>query len=305
MSHAVNDTRLDGARVAADIPNSVKPAPFAYHRAFDVRGAVDLLAQLGPDAKLIAGGQSLVAMMNFRLARPSALVDLGRVEGLRYIQRTGDALRIGALTTHHAVETSAALRDGFGVLPRAARWIGHYPIRTRGTVGGSIAHADPTAEWCVLAVLLDAEIVTQGPGGSRSIPAREFFQGFFTTALRPDEMIVEVVFPRPARRAALTEFARRMGDFAIVAAAVSVDLSGTTCRGARIALGGVDATPIRVPDAEQVLAGADVGEAAFSEAAEIASRVIEPADDAHGSASYRRTLTRTLVFRALQEAVAA
>ncbi|HZA50602.1 MAG TPA: xanthine dehydrogenase family protein subunit M [Myxococcaceae bacterium] len=283
----------------------MKPAPFAYHRAFDVRGAVDLLAQLGDDAKLIAGGQSLVAMMNFRLARPSALIDLSRVEGLRYLRRDGDALRIGALTTHHAVEVANGLGDGFGVLPRAARWIGHYPIRTRGTVGGSIAHADPTAEWCLLAVLLDAEIVAQGREGRRTLPARQFFKGYFSTALRPDEVIVEVTFTRPAPNAALTEFARRQGDFAIVAAAVSLDLSGETCRSARIALGGVDATPIRVAEAERVLAGARVGSELLEEAAEVASRSIEPGSDAHGSAAYRRTLTRTLVARGLEEAIAA
>ncbi|HZA14229.1 MAG TPA: xanthine dehydrogenase family protein subunit M [Myxococcaceae bacterium] len=283
----------------------MKPAPFAYHRAFDLRGAVDLLAQLGDDAKLIAGGQSLVAMMNFRLARPSALIDLSRVEGLRYLRRDGDALRIGALTTHHAVEVANGLGDGFGVLPRAARWIGHYPIRTRGTVGGSIAHADPTAEWCLLAVLLDAEIVAQGREGRRTLPARQFFKGYFSTALRPDEVIVEVTFPRPAPNAALTEFARRQGDFAIVAAAVSLDLSGETCRSARVALGGVDATPIRVGEAERVLAGARVGSELFEEAAEVASRSIDPGSDAHGSAAYRRTLTRTLVARGLEEATAA
>jgi aerobic carbon-monoxide dehydrogenase medium subunit len=282
----------------------MKPAPFAYHRAYDVRGAVELLTQLGDDAKLLAGGQSLVAMMNFRLARPSALVDLGRIDGLRYVKRDGPALRIGALTTHHAVEREGRLADGFAVLPRAARWIGHYPIRTRGTVGGSIAHADPTAEWCLLAVLLDAAIVAEGRQGRRTIPAQEFFQGIFTTALRPDEVIIELVFPKPAPNAALTEFARRRGDFAIVAAAVRLDLAGDTCRGAQVALGGVDATPIRVPDAERVLAGAAPGPESFAEAAEVAARVIDPGSDAHGSASYRRTLTRTLLVRALQEAAA-
>ncbi|HYX90997.1 MAG TPA: xanthine dehydrogenase family protein subunit M [Myxococcaceae bacterium] len=282
----------------------VKPAPFEYYRADDVRGAVDLLAKLGEDAKLIAGGQSLVPMMNFRLARPSALVDLGRVDALRYIRREGNALRIGALTTHHLVETASGLSDGFAILPRAARWIGHHAIRTRGTFGGSLAHADPTAEWCLIALLLDAEIVTEHPQGQRRIPARQFFQGIFTTALRPDEVIVEVVFPEPAPHAALTEFARRKGDFAIVAAAVSLDVSGNTCRSAKVALGGVAATPIRIADAEKLLAGARIGPDAFAEAGEVASRVIEPGNDAHASASYRRTLARVLVVRALQEAVA-
>ena len=283
----------------------MKPAPFAYHRAYDVHGAVELLAELGDEAKLIAGGQSLVAMMNFRLARPSALVDLGRIEGLRYVKRDGRALRIGALTTHHAVETDRGLADGFAVLPRAARWIGHYPIRTRGTIGGSLAHADPTAEWCLLALVLDAQIVAEGRQGRRTLPAGQFFQGIFTTALRPDEVIVEVVFPEPAPHAALTEFARRRGDFAIVAAAVSLELSGNTCRAAKVGVGGVDATPIRVPEAEQVLAGATLGPESLAETAEVAARVIQPGSDAHGSASYRRTLTRTLLVRALQEAAAA
>ena len=283
----------------------MKPAPFAYHRAFDIRGAVELLAELGDDAKLLAGGQSLVAMMNFRLARPAALVDLGRVDGLRHLQRDGAALRIGALVTHHAVETAAGLSDGFGVLPRAARWIGHYPIRTRGTIGGSIAHADPAAEWCLLAVLLDALIVAEGSQGSRTVPASQFFHGFLTTALRPDEVVIEVVFPKPAPHAALAEFAQRKGDFAIVAAAVSLEVSGGVCGSASVALGGVDATPIRIPDAERVLAGGTPGPELFAEAADVAARVIEPGADAHGSADYRRTLTRTLLTRALQEAVTA
>ncbi|QUH02583.1 xanthine dehydrogenase family protein subunit M [Saccharopolyspora erythraea] len=284
----------------------MKPAPFEYHRAHDVRGAVELLTELGDDAKLLAGGQSLVAMMNFRLARPTALVDVGRVDGLRYLRSDGAALCIGALTTHHEVQTARAPRipDSFGVLSRAARWIGHYPIRTRGTVGGSLAHADSTAEWCLLAVLLDAEIVAESTSGRRSIPAAEFFFGFLDTALRPDEMIVEVVFPRPAPHAALTEFAQRAGDFAIVAAAVDLDVAGGMCRGGRIALGGVDAVPVRVPEAEEVLSGAEIGDELFTACAEAAATAIDPGSDAHGSADYRRMLTRTLVARACREATA-
>src|SRR5690606_30455064 len=144
----------------------------------------------------------------------------------------GQALRIGALTTHHAVENATApeITASFGVLPRAATWIGHYPIRTRGTVGGSLAPADSTAEWCLLAVLLDADIVVDGGRGRRTIPASEFFHGFLTTALEPDEMVVELVFPRPAPHAALTEFAQRKGDFAIVAAAVDLRVEAGVCR---------------------------------------------------------------------------
>jgi CO/xanthine dehydrogenase FAD-binding subunit len=268
----------------------VKPAAFTYHRARTVAGAVSLLTELGDDAKIVAGGPSLVAMLNFRLARPEHLVDVIRIPGLDAIIRDGPALRLGALVTHHAVETAALGRD-FAVLPAAMRWVGHLPIRTRGTVGGSIAHADATAEWCLLAVLLDAQIVVEGSAGRRTIPAAEFFRGVFTTALEPDELIVEIVFPHPAPRAALTEFAERRGDFAIVAAAVDLDA-------ARVVLGGVAPVPFRVPAAEAVLAGggrpADAGEAAAA--------AIEMRDQPGVSARYRRALTATLVARACEEA---
>ncbi|GAA4831006.1 FAD binding domain-containing protein [Saccharopolyspora rosea] len=279
----------------------MKPASFEYHRAHDVRGATELLAELGDEAKLLAGGQSLVAMMNFRLARPAALVDIGRVRGLDQPVREGDALHVGALTTHRRIETAAETAGGFRVLSRAARWIGHYPIRTRGTVGGSLAHADSTAEWCLLAVLLDARIVVQSTRGRRSVPAADFFLGVFTTALEPDEMIVEVVFPKPAPHAALTEFAQRSGDFAIVAAAV--DLGGAD-GGGRVVLGGVAPVPVRVPEAEAVLAGGEPGDELFEACADAAAAAIDPPADAHGSAEYRRALTRTLVLRACREAVA-
>ncbi|GAA2406434.1 xanthine dehydrogenase family protein subunit M [Actinomadura vinacea] len=291
----------------------MKPASFTYHRARDVTGAVGLLAELGEDAKFIAGGQSLVAMMNFRLARPAHLVDLtGLSRELAYVRRAGDALRIGALATHHEVETAPAERlgPGFGVLSEAMRWLGHLPIRTRGTIGGSLAHGDATAEWCLLAVLLGAEIVVVGLDGRRVIPAEEFFHGFFSTALDPAELIVEVVFPRPAPHAALTEFAERSGDFATVAAAVTLDVQrATPCdgapvgggvRGGRVVLGGVAPAPLRIPEAEAVLAGGGT----FAECAEAAASAIDPPSDANGSADYRRALTRTLVVRACEEAMA-
>jgi carbon-monoxide dehydrogenase medium subunit len=180
----------------------VKPAPFAYHRAHSVAEAVALLAELGDEAKILAGGLSLVPMMNFRLARPTALVDVTRIEGLSYLKTDPqDGLRIGALTTHRAVETSRDpdVMAGFGVLPRSARWIGHYPIRSRGTFGGSIAHADPASEWCLLAMLLGAQVVLAGPQRQRTIPAAEFFEGYYSTAAGSDEMITELWFPRPRR----------------------------------------------------------------------------------------------------------
>jgi carbon-monoxide dehydrogenase medium subunit len=283
----------------------VKPAAFRYQRANTVEDAIEQLTQLGDDAKLLAGGQSLVPMMNFRLVRPSALVDITGIPDLRYIEPHGEGLKIGALTPHRWVEAmeDPDLLEGFSVLKRAARWVGHYPIRTIGTFGGSIAHADPSAEWCMLATLLDAEIVAAGPDGERVIPASDFFHGFFMTALQPDEMIVEVRFPRPAPNAALHEFARRAGDFGIVAAAVAVDLRDGECRSARLVLGGVADIPSRIPEAERVLEGVEVGREAFEEAGRVAAEEIDPPSDVHGSAEYRRDLSAVLIRRALMEAV--
>ncbi|AQW46805.1 xanthine dehydrogenase family protein subunit M [Streptomyces violaceusniger] len=280
----------------------MKPAPFQYHRARDVVGAVRLLAELGDDAKAIAGGQSLVGMMNFRLARPHHLVDIGGLRELDRMHRDADgALRIGALTTHHTVETDPAgtLARGFEVLRRAMAWIGHLPIRTRGTVGGSMAHADATAEWCLLAVLLDAEFVVRGPLGERSIAAGDFFLGYYTTALAPDELLVEIVFPRTAPHAALTEFAERRGDFAIVAAAVDLDVVDGAVRGGRVALGGVAAAAIRVPEAEAVLTGGG----SFDACASAAAAAVDPPGDASCGPHYRKELVRTLVRRACEEAM--
>ena len=292
----------------------MKPAAFRYHRARDVDDATALLAELGEDAKVIAGGQSLVAMMNFRLARPGHLVDIAGLRELAYLgvdangaeTNGGGALRIGALTTHHAVEISSRrqLGAGFDVIRDAMAWVGHLPIRTRGTVGGSIAHGDATAEWCLLAVLLDAELVARSPRGLRRIPPGAFFLVYYTTALEPDEILVEVVFPRPAPNAALAEFAQRRGDFAIVSAAVDLDVvdldaEGPAVRGGRVALGGVAAMPVRVPEAEAVLAGGG----SFRDCAEAAAAAVDPPGDANGSAAYRRRLIRTLVERACDEAV--
>ncbi|MEV4311649.1 xanthine dehydrogenase family protein subunit M [Actinocrispum sp. NPDC049592] len=277
----------------------MKPAAFTYHRAYDVNDTTALLGELGPDAKILAGGQSLVAMMNFRLARPSALVDITRVPGLDYLRRDDQGLHIGALTTHRTVEQ--ARLDGFEVLPKAARWIGHYPIRCRGTFGGSIAHGDATSEWCILAVLLDAVITLQGPAGQRHIPARDFFHGFFMTAAEPDEMITEIRFPKPAPHAALTEFSQRKGDFAIVAAAARLDLAENEILTARIVLGGVAEKPYAV---DIDLGGQPATGETFKAAGETAAAQVQPPSDGHGSSAYRKKLTATLVARALAEAAA-
>jgi aerobic carbon-monoxide dehydrogenase medium subunit len=243
--------------------------------------------------------------MNFRLVRPSALVDVGGLASLQYVESDGDGLRIGALTPHRWVELmeDPEVLEGFGVLKSAARWVGHYPIRTRGTFGGSVAHADPSAEWCMLSVLLGAEIVAVGPEGERVIPASDFFHGFFMTALQPEEMIVEVRFPSAAPHAAIQEFARRAGDFAIVSAAVSLDVSEGKSRSASVVIGGVADVPLRVEEAEKVLEGAELQAEAFEEAGREAARAIDPGSDIHGSAQYKRDLTVVLVKRALARAV--
>jgi aerobic carbon-monoxide dehydrogenase medium subunit len=281
----------------------VKPAPFTYHRTRSVAETVARLAELGDGAKILAGGQSLVPMMNFRLARPSALVDVTRLPDLDYLRAGPDGLRVGALTRHRSIELcrDPAVLDGFGVLPRSARWIGHYPIRARGTLGGSIAHADPAAEWCLLAVLLGARIQLASPRGQRTIPVTEFFEGFYSTTAEPDEMITEIHFPAPARHAALTEFAQRQGDFAVVAAAVSVDLDGDgSCRELAVVLGGVGPLPHRIDTAE--LAGQPATTETWRKAGELAAAQIDPPADGHGTAGYRKRLAATLTERALAEA---
>lgn len=282
----------------------MKPAAFKYQRANTVEEGIEQLTELGDEAKLLAGGQSLVAMMNFRLVRPSALVDITPIPDLQYLEPDGEGLKVGALTPHRWIEEmeDPDLLEDFSVLKEAARWVGHYPIRTLGTFGGSIAHADPSAEWCMLAVLLDAEIVAVGPEGERVIPASDFFQGFFMTALEPDEIVVEVRFPEPAPHASIQEFARRAGDFAIVSAAVSLDVRDRECHSARVVLGGVSDVPLRVPEAERVLERGDISREAFDEAGQEAAKAIDPPSDVHGDADYRRDLSAVLVRRALTEA---
>jgi aerobic carbon-monoxide dehydrogenase medium subunit len=283
----------------------MKPAPFSYHRARSADEAVSLLAELGDDAKLLAGGQSLVAMMNFRLARPAALVDISRLAELRYVRAHDGGLRIGALALHRDLEriTDPGLLAGFGMLPRAARYIGHYAIRAAGTFGGSIAHADPAAEWGMVALLFDAQVVARGPGGERVIPVASFFKGFLETDLRPDEMIIEVRLPAPRPGAAICEFARRHGDFAIVAVAAAVGSDGGVCREARIVLGGVASTVQRARAAEAVLIGSSLGADAIAAAAREAAAGTDPPGDIHGSAGYRRRLVEVLAARAIGEAV--
>lgn len=281
----------------------VKPAAFAYRRASSVSEAVSLLQELGEGAKIIAGGQSLVPMMAFRLARPAALVDVSRIRDLAFVRPEAGGLTVGALTLHRALEEASEL-DGFEILREAAPYVGHYPIRSRGTFGGSLAHCDPSAEWCVLALALGAEIVAAGPSGERTIPVDDFFKGFLMTALAPGELLTEVRFPHRWSHTGFTELSRRHGDFALVAAAVALDLDGTRCIRARVALGGVGGTALRSPECERALEGTVLDAASIEAAAGEAATSIDPPSDVHASSRYRKTLARLLVARALERALA-
>jgi carbon-monoxide dehydrogenase medium subunit len=280
----------------------MKPPPFAYKRVRTIDEAAQQLFEYGDEAKVISGGQSLVPMMNLRLARPRALIDINDLPGLDFIVAENTGVRIGALTRHIQLERYPIVLDRFAVIQQAAPLVGHYPIRTRGTFGGSIAHADPSAEWPLLATLLDAEIVVEGRDGQRTVRASEFYRGFLTTVLEPDEIVVEVRFSNGADHTGISEFARRQGDFAIVVAAVAFDVRDGLCRGVRIALGGVSDRPVRVAEAEQALEGAEPTELAFTTAGEAAAQSIDPPEDIHGTSEYRRFLTVGLVERSLQQA---
>ncbi len=285
----------------------MKPAPFEYHRPRTRGEALELLARHAGEAKPLAGGQSLVPLMNFRLARPGRLVDLGAIGDLAYIREQDGALRIGAMTRQAEVEDSPLLATRSPLLVQASRWIGHRTIRNRGTVAGSLAHADPSAEYPAALVALDGVVVASGPAGERSVPARELFVSYCMTSLDPAELITEIRVPATAPRTgtAFVELSRRHGDFAIVGVAASVgrDAAGAL-RDVRIALAGVGPTPIRCTAAEQALEGRRSDTKLFAAAGAACAAAAEPSDDLHASADYRRAMVEVLVVRALGEALA-
>jgi carbon-monoxide dehydrogenase medium subunit len=285
--------------------DAVKPPPFEYHAAHSLDEAVALLAESGDDGRVLAGGQSLVPLLSLRLARPSRLIDVNGIGDLAHISASDGGLSIGATTRQRAVERSDVVRERCPMLADAVALIGHTAIRNRGTVGGSLAHADPAAELPAVAVAMDAELVARSPRGERAIPASVFFLGHYTTALEPDECLVDVRVPPwpPRAGSSFQEVSRRHGDFAMVAVAALVELDGSnTVARARIALAGVADTPVRADEAEAFLAGADIGAAVFAAAGEQAAAAIDPPADVHASSAYRRHAVRTLVRRALEEA---
>jgi carbon-monoxide dehydrogenase medium subunit len=282
----------------------MKPAPFAYRDPRTADEAVGLLAEHGDAAKVLAGGQSLVPMLALRLARPSVVVDVNRVAGLDAITQDGATLRVGALVRQRALERWAAERAP--LLTTALRHVGHAPIRTRGTVAGSIAHADPASELPALLLCLDGAVVARSARGTRTIPAREFFQGPLMTALTAEELVTETRFTLPAAHAGwgFREMARRHGDFALVGVAVVLVLARGAVADARIALFGAAATPVRAEAAERALHGQAPTEATVADAARLVTAGLETVGDIHAPASYRASVARTLTARALGDAVA-
>ena len=281
----------------------MKPAGFEYHDPATLTEVIALLTDLGEDARVLAGGQSLVPLMNFRLARPAHLVDLNRVSELDFLSVKGGELRIGAMTRQRGLERSAEVAAGWPLLCEATGLIGHVQIRNRGTVGGSLAHAFPSAELPVAMVTLDAVFVLQGEAGERTVAAEEFVFGTMTTALEPGELLREVRVPVPAAGsgASFQEVSRRHGDFALAGAAalITVDRDGVVT-GARLSLTGP--APIRAADAENAVLGEKPSAALFREAARRAVANIEQDSDMHASADYRRRACEVLARRALVQA---
>jgi aerobic carbon-monoxide dehydrogenase medium subunit len=285
----------------------MKPPSFLYACPRSLGEALALLTEHGEDAKVLAGGQSLVPMLNLRLAGPKVLIDLNRVHELSYARRDGGTFRVGAMTRHRDLEISAEAALAEPLLPRAAREIGHLAIRNRGTIGGSLAHADPAAEWPLVAVALDARLTLRSSTGARTVAAREFFAGPLTTVLEPTEILTEVAFPTAAAGGGFgfRELSRRPGDFAIVAVACRVAREGSgVCVGATLAVGGAHGTPIHVAEVEDILKGSRGEPDALRAAAEAVSRAADPGSDVHGSADYRRRMAGVLARRALGEALA-
>jgi aerobic carbon-monoxide dehydrogenase medium subunit len=285
----------------------MKPAPFRYHAPKTIEEAVATLAEVaGEDGRVLAGGQSLVPIMAFRLARPSHLVDINGVEALRRLTVDGDKLAIGACVRHAAFHKPVVPGPLGLLLARVVRHIAHYPIRTRGTFCGSIAHADPASEWCLVAAALGAEMVARRAGGTRTIAADDFFRGIMTTALQEDELLTEVRLPILAAdtRFGFYEFNRRAGDFALAMALAIYRVENGVISEPRVAVGGVEPQPRRIAQAEQALAGRAPGKPAFEAAADAAMAAVDPLEDAITSADYRRDLTRTVTRRALEQTAA-
>ncbi len=281
----------------------MKPAPFVRHVPRTLDEALAVLAKVAPqDGRVLAGGQSLVPIMAFRLAKPAHLVDINNVAGLGRIADDGKVLSIGAAVRHAAFHQAVVHGPLGRLLSHVVRHIAHYPIRMRGTFCGSLAHADPASEWCLTAATLDATIVAKNVRGERQIAASDFFTGIMSTALAEDELLAEVRLPLLASgtKFGFNEFNRRAGDFAMAAALVTYRLKGGKMSEPRVGVGGAEPSPRRIAEAEAALDGKTPGDTAFGAAAEAAAAAVDPLEDHQTTAEYRRDLVRAVVRRALE-----
>ncbi len=284
----------------------MKPASFDYHRPLTVDEAVDLLDRHSPEAKVLAGGQSLIPLMNFRLARPAVVVDMGSVQGLNYMRQEDGRLSVGALTRQSELEDSPLAANVCPLAVEAIRLVGHRTIRNRGTIGGSVAHADPSAELPAVLVALEGEVRATSTAGERLIPAEELFITVCMTSLAPNELITEVRLPAlpPATGSSFLELSKRRGDYALagVAATFTFD-GGEICADVRLALAGVDQTPVRCRVAEEVVRWNAPTDEVIREAAHQCAEACEPQDDYHATAAYKRAMIAVLTERALRESI--
>jgi carbon-monoxide dehydrogenase medium subunit len=281
------------------------PSRFDYHRPGSLDEALALLAEHGEDAKPLAGGMSLIPLMKLRFAAPGHLIDLNDLTELTGISEADESLRVGAMTRHHALETSDAVAARYPAMAAAAPMVSDPLVRNRGTLAGSLAHADPAGDWGAVMLALRAEVAARSATGERMIPIDEFLVGTFTTSLRPDELITEVRVPTPPPRSGGTylKLERKVGDFATVAAAVHVTMDDGHVGTAGVALTAVGPKNVRAAEAEAFLAGAEPTEEAFAEAGRLAAEVAEPIDDVRGSAAYKRHVVSVFVRRGLAQAV--
>ena len=283
----------------------MKPATFQYLAPNNLQGAIEYLSENAPDANLLAGGQSLVPMMNFRLARPKVLIDLNLIPELAFIREDKNHLVIGAMTRERDIENDKLVHEHSPLLHRATLNIGHLPIRSRGTIGGSIANADPAAEYPAVILALDASLKALSVRGAREIPAEEFFEGALSTALDADEILTEIRIPKAPEDsgAAFEEIARRKGDFALAGVAAQVTLKKGIVKGVRVAACGVGAGPIRLRNAEEIVRGQSITDELIAAAGQAASAEVEPEGDVHATADYRRKLAGIMTRRAILKAI--
>ncbi|MFN5512452.1 MAG: FAD binding domain-containing protein [Burkholderiales bacterium] len=283
----------------------MKPAAFRYHRPQTLEAALALLAQHGDSARPIAGGQSLVPMMNLRMAQPAELIDLASIEAMRGVHVSPDGLEIGAMVRHHEIEGSELIRAECPLLSQVAGTIGHYAIRQRGTLGGSLAHADPAAQWPLLATTLQAQMVATGSAGQRVIEGGSFFQSLMTTALQPDELLTAARFPvlEAGEGWSYQGFCRRSGDFAIVAVAVTLTLEAGRVKRLRLGVGGATPVPVRLDSLAHQQVG-QLADAAWAHALGVHARAQVPVtEDPRIPAVFRQELIETLVTRAIEESL--